>query len=75
MGDGRIFLKTRRDASFNKNLSNEPPSRWTFKLDKKSHPLFQSWGSGSPFLLRCLGIVIIAVYSDISAYFLGEITN
>ncbi len=24
MGDGRIFLKTRRDASFNKDLSNEP---------------------------------------------------
>jgi hypothetical protein len=24
MGDGRIFLKTRRDASFNKELSNEP---------------------------------------------------
>ncbi len=23
MGDGRIFLKTRRDASFNKDLSNE----------------------------------------------------
>ncbi len=24
MGDGRIFLKNRRDASFNKDLSNEP---------------------------------------------------
>ncbi len=24
MEDGRIFLKTRRDASFNKDLSNEP---------------------------------------------------
>ncbi len=24
MGDGRIFLKSRRDASFNKDLSNEP---------------------------------------------------
>ena len=24
MGDGRIFLKTRRDASFNKDLWNEP---------------------------------------------------
>ncbi len=24
MGDGRIFLKTRRDASFNIDLSNEP---------------------------------------------------
>ncbi len=24
IGDGRIFLKTRRDASFNKDLSNEP---------------------------------------------------
>jgi hypothetical protein len=24
MGDGRIFLKTRRDASFYKDLSNEP---------------------------------------------------
>ncbi len=24
MGDGRIFLKTRRDTSFNKDLSNEP---------------------------------------------------
>ncbi len=24
MEDGRIFLKSRRDASFNKDLSNEP---------------------------------------------------
>jgi hypothetical protein len=24
MGDGRIFLKTRRDTSFNKDLLNEP---------------------------------------------------
>jgi hypothetical protein len=24
MGEGRIFLKTGRDASFNKDLSNEP---------------------------------------------------
>ncbi len=24
MGDGRIFLKTRREDSFNKDLSNEP---------------------------------------------------
>jgi hypothetical protein len=24
MGDGRIFLKSIRDASFNKDLSNEP---------------------------------------------------
>ncbi len=24
MGDGRIFLKSRRDTSFNKDLSNEP---------------------------------------------------
>jgi hypothetical protein len=24
MGDGRIFLKTGRDASFNKDISNEP---------------------------------------------------
>jgi hypothetical protein len=24
MGDGRIFLKSRRDASFHKDLSNEP---------------------------------------------------
>ena len=24
MGDGRIFLKTRRDVSFNKVISNEP---------------------------------------------------
>ncbi len=24
MGDGRIFLKSRRDASFNKDLLNEP---------------------------------------------------
>ncbi len=38
MGDGRIFLKTGRDASFNKHLSNEPnfarpdPSRWTVPL-------------------------------------------
>jgi hypothetical protein len=24
MGDGRIFLKTRHNVSFNKDLSNEP---------------------------------------------------
>ncbi len=24
MGDGQIFLKSLRDASFNKNVSNEP---------------------------------------------------
>ncbi len=24
MGDGGIFIKTRRDAPFNKDLSNEP---------------------------------------------------
>ncbi len=24
MGDERIFLKSRRDASFNKDISNEP---------------------------------------------------
>ncbi len=24
MGDGRIFLKSRHDASFHKDLSNEP---------------------------------------------------
>ncbi len=24
MGDGRIFLKSRRDTFFNKDLSNEP---------------------------------------------------
>ncbi len=24
MGDGRFFLKSRRDAFFNKDLSNEP---------------------------------------------------
>ncbi len=28
MGDGRIFLKTRRDASFNKVLSIEPNFDW-----------------------------------------------
>ncbi len=28
MGDGRIFLKTRRGASFNKDLSNEPNLDW-----------------------------------------------
>ncbi len=28
MGDGRIFLKTRRDAYFNKDLSNEPNFDW-----------------------------------------------
>ncbi len=28
MGDGRIFLKTCRDASFNKDLSNEPNFDW-----------------------------------------------
>jgi len=28
MGDGRIFLKTGGDASFNKDLSNEPNFDW-----------------------------------------------
>ncbi len=28
MGGGQIFLKTRRDASFNKDLSNEPTFDW-----------------------------------------------
>ncbi len=28
MGDVQIFLKTRRDASFNKDLSNEPNFHW-----------------------------------------------
>jgi hypothetical protein len=28
MGDGRIFLKSLRDASFNKDLSNEPTFGW-----------------------------------------------
>ncbi len=28
MGDRRIFLKTRRNASFNKDLSNEPNFDW-----------------------------------------------
>jgi hypothetical protein len=37
MEGGRIFLKTCRDASLNKDLSNEPnfkpdPSRWTEPL-------------------------------------------
>jgi hypothetical protein len=41
MGDGRIFLKTRCDASFNKDLSNEPkfrpdPYRWTVPLNLNS---------------------------------------
>jgi hypothetical protein len=28
MGDGRIFLKSRRDASFNEDLWNEPSLGW-----------------------------------------------
>jgi hypothetical protein len=28
MGDGRIFLKTRHNAFFNKDLSNEPNFDW-----------------------------------------------
>jgi hypothetical protein len=39
MGDGRIFLKSRRDAFFNKDLSNEPnfnrnhlAGQWTVPL-------------------------------------------
>ncbi len=37
MGDGRIFLKSRRDASFNEDLWNEPNLGWihlasTFKF-------------------------------------------
>ncbi len=28
MGDGQIFLKSLRDASFNKDLSNEPTLGW-----------------------------------------------
>jgi hypothetical protein len=39
MGDGRIFLKTRRNASFNKDLWNEPTfgrihlaGQWTVPL-------------------------------------------
>ncbi len=33
MGDGRIFLKTGRDASFNKDLSNEPNFDRSISLD------------------------------------------
>ncbi len=33
MGDGRIFLKTGGDASFNKDLSNEPISTGSISLD------------------------------------------
>jgi hypothetical protein len=42
MGDGRIFLKTGRDASFHKDLSNEPNlnlihlAAWTVPLRDKS---------------------------------------
>ncbi len=42
MGDGRIFLKTRRDVSFNKVLSNEPTSAGSISLDStfKTVPSF-----------------------------------
>ncbi len=45
MGDGRIFLKTRRDVSFNKVQSNEPtfrpyPSHWTVPLKEFSFMLY-----------------------------------
>ncbi len=33
MGDGRIFLKTRRNASYNKDLSNEPNFDRSISLD------------------------------------------
>jgi hypothetical protein len=51
MGDGRIFLKSRRDVSFKKGLSNEPTfglihlaGRFLF-LRKKNH----GFGSGNFF--------------------------
>jgi hypothetical protein len=47
MGGGQIFVKTRRDASFNKDLLNEPtfepdPSRWTVPL--KVHKIENFFG-------------------------------
>ncbi len=36
LGGGRIFLETRRNASFNKDLSNEP----TFNKDLSNEPNF-----------------------------------
>jgi hypothetical protein len=41
MGDGRIFLKTRRDASFNKDLSNEPNSTGSISLDSTFNSIDQ----------------------------------
>jgi hypothetical protein len=40
MEDGRIFLKTRLDASFNKDLSNEPSFDWTISLDSTFNDSF-----------------------------------
>jgi hypothetical protein len=40
MGDGRIFLESLRDASFNKDLSNAPTFGRIISLDStfKKHP-------------------------------------
>jgi hypothetical protein len=48
MGDGRIFLKTRRDASLNKDLSNEPNFDRIHLVDIafKSHKMTMNLGSG-----------------------------
>ncbi len=38
MGDGRIFLKTRRDASFNKIYRMSPISTGSISLDSTFKP-------------------------------------
>ncbi len=76
MGDGWIFLKSRRYVSFKKGQSNEPdPSRWTVPLIQKyvrklsSFPTNRSQKMGEPYIL-CLedggGLYTALVY--VSSY-------
>ncbi len=54
MGDGRIFLKTHRDASFNKDLSNEP------NFDR-IHPLRRRMIFGMEITSTCLYYVHLTI--------------
>ncbi len=46
IGDGQIFLKTRRNVSFKKGLSNEPdPSFWTVPLKGDFFRFLSVWNS------------------------------
>ncbi len=46
MGGGRIFLKSLREASFNKDLSNEPTFSRSILLDSTFKGLLQAGGWG-----------------------------